>query len=385
MVIDPYPTLRGGRCSDRTDNIYLLPACTSIRDLRLGNGLEPLDPVARARSSSPIFGSRSRTTGCIIYAKFAEEARLRRELFKNIKVEERCAVSVEDITAASSTSGMWTIGYTGQSPERLKRTCRQPGTPSTTDHHFAPKAVRWTATITACPGRAGEPPEMGHPGTPILYDPSKARGRGRPHLPCALRCRSAMARPCSPRAPTAVGSEISRTAIPSSPSAMLKEARLGRTTSPTKLASDPKLSPATSPNRGRPTFPAASSGSPSSTADRPSATPRRGANRLEQFPDPVPVHREPLYTPAGISWTSTRPTRTDERQYRLPNIVMVRSRSEDYSRRLPDHPDLRPSRGIRGRRRGAAAPIRGSPSCSRTCSASSIPMMPTPPASGTAR
>jgi formate dehydrogenase major subunit len=41
-----------------------------------------------------------------------------KEMFKQIKVENNDPV-VEDITREFN-KGMWTIGYTGQSPERLK-------------------------------------------------------------------------------------------------------------------------------------------------------------------------------------------------------------------------------------------------------------------------
>ena len=60
---------------------------------------------------------------------------------------------VEDITARS-TAGMWTIGYTGQSPERLKKHMANQHTFDRTTLQ-APTAGRPTASITACRGRAG--------------------------------------------------------------------------------------------------------------------------------------------------------------------------------------------------------------------------------------
>src|SRR5205807_6366051 len=37
------------------------------------------------------------------------------------------------------------------------------------------------------------------------------------------------------------------------------------------------------------------------------------------LPDPIPVHREPIYTPR-VDLVSKYPTRPDEKQFRLPNI-----------------------------------------------------------------
>ncbi len=75
------------------------------------------------------------------------------EMFKNIQVNGEEPL-IEDITREFNR-GMWTIGYTGQSPERLKEH-QQNWQPSTTP---ALKAEGWTGrrrVTTVCPGRAGE-------------------------------------------------------------------------------------------------------------------------------------------------------------------------------------------------------------------------------------
>ena len=87
---------------------------------------------------------------------------------KNIKVENDEPL-IEDITREFN-SGMWTIGYTGQSPERLKKhqqnwgtfdytSLKAEGGPCDNDYYGMP----WPCWGTA---------EMGHPGTPNLYDMS---------------------------------------------------------------------------------------------------------------------------------------------------------------------------------------------------------------------
>ena len=72
-------------------------------------------------------------------------------MFKNIKVNGEEPL-VEDILREIN-SGMWTIGYTGQSPERLKKHQEAWGTFDTI--RSRPKAVPPTAITTVCPGLPG--------------------------------------------------------------------------------------------------------------------------------------------------------------------------------------------------------------------------------------
>src|SRR5262249_11880736 len=89
-----------------------------------------------------------------------------KEMLKNIKVVNNEPV-IEDITREYNR-GMWTIGYTGQSPERLKlhmanqhtfdkTTLKASGGPCSGDYYGLP----WPCWGT---------PQFKHPGTPILYD-----------------------------------------------------------------------------------------------------------------------------------------------------------------------------------------------------------------------
>ena len=93
------------------------------------------------------------------------------ELCKNIQVQGTVPV-VEDILREINR-GTWTIGYTGQSPERLKlhmanqhtfdkTTLRAVGGPCDGDFYGLP----WPCWGT---------PEMKHPGTANLYDTSQCR------------------------------------------------------------------------------------------------------------------------------------------------------------------------------------------------------------------
>ncbi len=105
---------------------------------------------------------------------FAKKLGFDKEMFKHIKVEKNEPL-IEDITREFNR-GMWTIGYTGQSPERLKKhmanqatfdrtTLLANGGPCDGDYYGLP----WPCWGTA---------ELNHPGTPILYDTSKSVAEG---------------------------------------------------------------------------------------------------------------------------------------------------------------------------------------------------------------
>ncbi|MEO1141989.1 MAG: molybdopterin-dependent oxidoreductase, partial [Pseudomonadota bacterium] len=113
VVIDPYPTV-SAVLSDRTDGVYLLPACTQFETYgsvtASNRSIQWRDKVV-----DPLFESLPDHT---IAYKLANKMGFADELFKNIKVENDEPL-IEDITREFN-AGMWTIGYTGQSPERLR-------------------------------------------------------------------------------------------------------------------------------------------------------------------------------------------------------------------------------------------------------------------------
>lgn len=169
VVIDPYPTL-SAVLSDRTDGVYLLPAATQFETYgsvtASNRSLQWRDKIV-----DPLF--ESKVDHEIMYL-FAKKFGFADEFFKNIKVEGTIPV-VEDVTREFNR-GMWTIGYTGQSPERMKKQMAN-------QHTFDRTTL--LATGGPCDGEYyGLPwpcwgtPEMAHPGTPILYDPSKSVAEG---------------------------------------------------------------------------------------------------------------------------------------------------------------------------------------------------------------
>jgi formate dehydrogenase major subunit len=113
VVIDPYPTV-SAVLSDRTDGVYLLPATTQFETY--GSVTASNRSLQwREKIIEPSFDSLPDHT--IIY-KFAKKFGFADRMFRNIKVNGE-EPYVEDVTREFN-SGMWTIGYTGQSPERIK-------------------------------------------------------------------------------------------------------------------------------------------------------------------------------------------------------------------------------------------------------------------------
>ena len=169
VVIDPYPTV-SAVLSDRTDGVYLLPATTQFETY--GSVTASNRSLQwREKIIEPSFDSLPDHT--IIY-KFAKKFGFADRMFRNIKVNGE-EPYVEDVTREFN-SGMWTIGYTGQSPERIKA-------------HMANQHVFDRTTLQAVGGELdgeyyGLPwpcwgtADMKHPGTPNLYDTSKPVAEG---------------------------------------------------------------------------------------------------------------------------------------------------------------------------------------------------------------
>jgi formate dehydrogenase major subunit len=177
-VVDPYPSATAAMAAMvRKDGVYLLPACTQLETsgsvTASNRSLQWRERVIR-----PLF--ESQTDQAIMYA-FAKKFGYGPEFVKNYemwkpdgdaKFEEPTPESVlKEINKAT-----WTIGYTGQSPERLKlhmhnqntfdvKTLRARGGPCDGDYYGLP----WPCYGTA---------EIKHPGSPNLYDESKEMMNG---------------------------------------------------------------------------------------------------------------------------------------------------------------------------------------------------------------
>ena len=173
VVIDPYPSATAAMAAMvRKDGVYLLPAATQYETV--GSCTASNRSLQwREKVIDPLFESKPDHT--IMYL-LAQKFGFEKELTKNIKVVNGEPV-VEDILREIN-KGTWTIGYSGQSPERLKIHMRNMAV-------FDPKTLRAKGGIDKETGYKldgeyfGLPwpcygsPELRHPGTPNLYDTSK--------------------------------------------------------------------------------------------------------------------------------------------------------------------------------------------------------------------
>ncbi|MDH5264659.1 MAG: formate dehydrogenase subunit alpha [Betaproteobacteria bacterium] len=177
VIVDPYPTA-SAVMPDRKEGVYLLPAATQFETS--GSATASNRSIQwREKVVEPLFESKPDHT--IMYA-FAKKFGFEKEFVKNIKlVKDKSGWDeplVEDILREIN-SGTWTIGYTGQSPERLKAHMRHMDA-------FDPVTLRCTTSVIdketgydlngdyfglpwPCYGTAA----LKHPGSPNLYDPSK--------------------------------------------------------------------------------------------------------------------------------------------------------------------------------------------------------------------
>ena len=163
VIIDPYPTA-SAVMQDRTDGVYLLPAATQFETYgsvtASNRSLQWRDKVI-----DPLFESLPDHT--IMY-KLAKKLGFGDEFCKNIQVTNDEPL-IEDITREFN-KGMWTIGYTGQSPERLKEHQQNWHTfdYTTLEARGRSRQRRYYGLPWPCWGTA----EMQHPGTPTCMTPA---------------------------------------------------------------------------------------------------------------------------------------------------------------------------------------------------------------------
>ena len=323
VVIDPYPTMTAVM-HDRQDGVYLLPASTQFETY--GSVTASNRSLQwREKVVDPLFESLPDQT--IIY-KFAKKLGFADEMFKNIKVEND-EPNVEE-TTLEFNKGMWTIGYTGQTPDRLKKhmanqhtfdktTLRANGGPCDGEYYGLP----WPCWGTA---------EMGHPGTPNLYDTSKPVEEGG----LCFRARFGLQAPDDwgggnllAEGSYPEGSEI-QDGYPEFSMAMLtKMGWEGDLTADERSAIDAVAGEKTN-------WKTDLSGGIQRVAIKHGCAPFGNAKAravVWTFPDPVPLHREPLYT-TRRDLLPQYATYKDRQMYRLPTFYSS-IQENDYSTDFP--------------------------------------------------
>jgi formate dehydrogenase major subunit len=319
VVIDPFPTMTAVM-HDRTDGVYLLPATTQFETY--GSVTASNRSIQwREKVVEPLF--ESKTDHEIVYL-LARKFGFADEMFKNIAVEGT-EPSIED-TLREINRGMWTIGYTGQSPERLKLHMQNQATfdKTTLQAKGGPADGEYFGLPWPCWGT----PEMGHPGTPNLYDTSKPVAEGglcfRARFGVERNGDNLLAEGSYP-----VGSEITD-GYPEFTMAMLKE--LGWDSDLT----DEERSAIEAVAGDDTNWKTDLSGGIQRVAIEHGCAPFGNAKArvvVWNFPDPVPAHREPLYT-SRRDLVSDYPTYEDRRMYRLP-ILYKSIQEKDFSQDYP--------------------------------------------------
>ncbi len=320
VVADPHPTTWASLSVEagRKDGTYLLPICTqfessgsrvaSNRSLQWGEQI--VKPIFESKDDYQLLYLMATKLG------FAEQ------LFKNIKVEGDRPVP-EDILREMNR-GSWSTGYCGQSPERLKAHMKNQSKFDLVTMRAPKDDPEVGGDYYGLPWPCWGSPAVRHPGTPLLYNTNLAVMDGggcfRPRFGIERTVDgnkvSLLADGSYPK-----GSEI-QDGYPEFTYALLKMHGWDTDLTPDELATIQKIGGA---NPDTVSWSIDLSGGIQRVALKHGCVPYgNGKARMIAFapfalPDPVPVHREPIYT-ARADLVGKYPTLPDAKQFRLPNI-----------------------------------------------------------------
>jgi len=320
VVADPHPTTWASLAvqAGRKEDMYLLPVASQFEckgsRVASNRAMQWGEQIVK-----PIFESKDDLEVMYLIAKkcgFADQ------MFKNIKVENNLPVA-EDILREINR-GSWSTGYCGQSPERIKShmahqadfdmlTQRATTGPNKGDYYGLP----WP-----CWGSPG----VRHPGTPLLYNTNLAAMDGGGVFRARFGIEREEKRPDGTTVKVSMladgnaskDSEI-KDGYPEFTVGVLKKLGWDKDLTEAELAVINKVNP-TTPDAV--SWSTDLSGGVQRVALKHGCIPYgNGKARMNAFglPDPIPVHREPIYTPR-VDLVEKYPTLPDARQFRLPNI-----------------------------------------------------------------
>ncbi|MEX2475302.1 formate dehydrogenase subunit alpha [Marinobacter sp.] len=319
VVVDPYPTV-SAVLHDRKDGAYLLPATTQFETS--GSVTASNRSLQwREKVIEPLFDSK---VDHEIMKLFADKFGFTDRMFRNIAIEGDEPV-IEDITREFNR-GMWTIGYTGQSPERLKKHMAN-------QHHFDKTTLRAVGgpcdgDIYGLPWPSWGTAEMNHPGTPNLYDMSVPVSKGG----LTFRARFGVERDGVNLLAEGVYSKNSeiKDGYPEFTMQMLMDLGWdGDLTAEERAAIDAVAGPETN-------WKTDLSGGIQRVAIKHECAPFGNAKArtvVWNFPDPVPLHREPLYTNRR-DLVKDYPTYADKTFWRVPTLYES-IQKKDFSNDFP--------------------------------------------------
>ena len=288
----------------------------------------------------------------------AKKLGLADRVFKNIKIDNGDPLA-EDVLSEINRGG-WSTGYTGQSPERLKAHLRN-------QHKFDPVTLRAPkddpevgGDYYGLPWPCWGTPDLRHPGTPILYNTNLhvmdggGTFRARFGVEREVKLPDGTARKDNLLAEGSysLGSEI-KDGYPEFTYAVLKKLGWDKDLKPEEVAVIERIGGA---NPDGISWSTDLSGGIQRVALAHGCSPFGNAKARANawsLPDPIPVHREPIYT-VRAELVAKYPTRPSERQFRLPNVgfdVQKAAVEKGIAKQLPADPDLRPFGRIRRRRR----------------------------------
>jgi len=321
VVIDPYPSATAAMFAKaKKDGAYLLPAATQMecpgsvtasnRSLQWREKV--IDPVFEARTDHMIMYQLAEKLG------FADQLIGKKDGKQNIKLVQGkggMEPDIEDITREFNR-GAWTIGYTGQSPERIQAHMRNM-------HVFDVKTLRarggkdaktgydLTGDYYGLPWPCYGNPGLKHPGTPNLYNTALHPMEGGHTFRALFGIERDGVNLLAEDGVHAKGSDIT-TGYPQFDHVLLK--KLGwwdELTAEEKEAAEGK------------TWANDLSGGIQRVAMKHGCSPFGNAKAravVWNFPDPIPQHREPLYSPRP-DLVEKYPTHDDVKVFwRLPTL-----------------------------------------------------------------
>jgi formate dehydrogenase major subunit len=328
VVADPHPTIFAA-ISNKKDNIYLLPACTSLemegsrtasnRSLQWGEQI--VEPIFESKNDYEIMYLLAKKLG------FADK------MFKNIKVTDN-RPDAADLLREINRGG-WSTGYCGQSPERLKAHMKNQAKFDLVSLRAPKDDPEVGGDYYGLPWPCWGKPEIRHPGSPILYrtDVHVKDGGG------TFRARFGVERAGKTLLAENsynTGSELID-GYPEFTMAVLQKLGWDKDLTPEELAIIKKIG-------------GEKVGTVSWSIDLSGGIQRvclehgvmhygNGKARAVAWnlPDPVPVHREPIYS-SRPELVAKYPTRPDERQFRIMNAgftVQQNAVRNEVSKKFP--------------------------------------------------
>ncbi|HWI14839.1 MAG TPA: formate dehydrogenase subunit alpha, partial [Burkholderiales bacterium] len=333
VVIDPYPSATAAMAAlARKDNVYLLPAATQ---LETSGSVTASNRSLQWREKviDPMF--ESRTDHMIMY-QLAQKLGFGKEFVARIKlVKGKGGMDEPDIEDAlrEINRGTWTIGYTGQTPERLQAHMRNM-------HVFDVKTLRAKGGRDAKTGYVLDGDYFGlpwpcygngdlkHPGSPNLYQTSRHVMEGGGNFRANFGVERDGVNLLAEDGSHSVGADIT-TGYPEFDHVLLK--KLGwwdELTDAEKQAAEGKnwktdlsggIQRVVMKNHGCHPFGNA-----------------KARAVVWNFPDGVPLHREPLYTPRP-DLIDKYPTHDDQKvRWRLPVLFKsVQQANKDAVKSYP--------------------------------------------------